>query len=176
MAIPRDDQGFAARFRAIEEQIRRLRSDIASQSTDPDDQIHDPLGNLIFGADLDAGSGILRPRLSATIVMPGLATTITATDWVEAFTLAGRRQNAAWEVRFNASCDSGTTGTVRAVIAGTDTELHAPANIADGDTLAAAWTLDLPGAWDDYLLIEIQGQRLTGAGSLRVRPYSVAGG
>jgi hypothetical protein len=176
MAVPRDKRDIGQRLKALEAAIARLRSDFAASGGEPSDQIHDPLGNLIFGADIDAGSGILKPRLSSTITTPGLSTTITATTWTEAFTLAGRRQNATWEVRFTATCDAGTTGSVRAVVAGTSTELHSPVAIADGDTLSAAWSVALPGAWDDYTLVEIQGERLTGSGNLKIRPYSVAGG
>lgn len=176
MGVPLDDRGFRERFKKIETDLARLRSDIAGASSDPDDQIHDPLGNLIFGADLDAGSGILKPRLSSTLTTPGMAVTVTSATYVEAFTIAGRRQNAAWEARFAASCQAGTTGSVRAVLAGTATELHAPVSIADGDSIAPAWSLDLPGAWDDYVVVEIQALRVTGSGNVTVRPYSVAGG
>lgn len=176
MGVPLDNRTIAQRLKTLETGLANLRATIATFGGNPDDQIHDPLGNLIFGADIDAGSGILKPRLSSSLTAPSLTTTITSTTWVEAFTLAGRRQNATWEVRFNATCDSGTTGQVRAVIAGTSTELHAAAAVPDGDTYAAAWSLALPGGWDDYILVEIQGERLTGSGNLRVRPYSVAGG
>lgn len=176
MGVPLDNRTIAQRLKALEGDMARLRAQIATFGGDPDDQIHDALGNLIFGADIDAGSGILRPRLSATPTSPSSGSTITSSTWVEAFTLAGRRQNATWEVRFQATCDSGTTGSVRAVISGTTTELHAATAIADGDSYAAAWSLALPGAWDDYVLIEIQGERTGGSGNLRVRPYSVAGG
>jgi hypothetical protein len=176
MGVPLDNRSIAQRLKNLESDLARLRQALATFGGDPDDQIHDPLGNLIFGSDVDAGSGILKPRLSSSLTTPGLTTTITSTTWVEAFTLAGRRQNATWEVRFNATCDAGTTGMVRAVLAGTSTELHAPAAVPDGDTLAGAWSLALPGAWDDYVLVEIQGERVTGSGNLRVRPYSVAGG
>lgn len=176
MGVPLDNRSIAQRMKALESDMAKLRAQLATFGGDPDDQIHDALGNLIFGADIDAGSGILKPRLSATSTTPGNSTTITSASWVEAFTLAGRRQNATWEVRFQATCDSGTTGSVRAVIAGTSTELHAATAIADGDSYAAAWSLALPGAWDDYVLIEIQGERTSGSGNLKVRPYSVAGG
>ncbi|HEY2086240.1 MAG TPA: hypothetical protein VGH54_09475 [Mycobacterium sp.] len=176
MGVPLDNRTIAQRLKALESDMARLRALLATSGGDPSTQLHDPLGNLIFGADIDAGSGILKPRLSATPTSPGAATTVTSASWVEAFTLAGRRQNATWEVRFQATCDAGTTGSVRAVISGTSTELHAPTAIADGDSYAAAWSLALPGGWDDYVLIEIQGERTGGSGNLRVRPYSVAGG
>lgn len=176
MAIPRADTTPAQRFKALEDEIRRLRSEISGASTDPDDQIYDPLGNLLVGADLDAGQGLLRPRLASTITTPNSTVTITSATWAEAFSIAGRRQNASWEVRFTASCDAGTTGSIRAVVAGTATELHAPTGIADGDSISVAWTLDLPGVWDDYVVVEIQAERLTGSGNVRVRPYSAAGG
>lgn len=176
MGVPPDTRSIGQRLKDLEAAMARLRTDISNVTFDPDDQIHDPLGNLIFAADLAAGSGILKPRLSATMSTPGFGTTVTSSAYVEAFSVAGRRQNAAWEVRFTATCDAGTTGSVRAVVAGTATELHAPVAIADGDTLSAGWSLSLPGAWDNYVIVEIQGLRATGVGNLRVRPYSVAGG
>lgn len=175
-AIPRADAGYAARLKKLEEDLRRLRSDITSAGTDPDDKITDPLGNEVVAVDLDDGQGLLKPRLSFTITTPNTGATITSASFVEAFSVVGRRQNAAVEVRFTATCAAGTTGSVHAVIGGTATELHAPVNIADGDTLTAAWTLDLPGNYDDYLVVEIQARVLTGAGAVTVRPYSAAGG
>jgi hypothetical protein len=176
MAVPRADAKMWERVKKLEEDLGRLRADLVGGGVDPDDQIHDPLGNLLVGADLDAGQGLKKPRLSFTITSPAAATVITSATYVEAFSIAGRRQNAACEVRFSASCDAGTTGSVRAVIAGTVTELHAPVPIADGDTITPAWSLNLPGIWDDYVIVEIQALRATGSGNVRVRPYSAAGG
>lgn len=176
MAVPRADISLGQRLKQLEEDLRRLRSDIAGASSDPDDKIVDPLGNEVVAVDLDDGQGLLKPRLSFTITTPNTGATITSTTWVEAFSIVGRRQNAAVEVRFTATCAAGTTGSVRAVIGGTATELHAPLAIADGDTLTAAWTIDLPGNYDDYLVVEIQCERLTGSGAITVRPYSAAGG
>lgn len=176
MPIPRQDATIGQRLKQLEDELARLRGVMADGGSDADDQITDPLGNLLFGADLDAGQGILKPRMGATITSPAAATVVTSTSWVEAFSIAGRRQNAAWEVRFAATCDAGTTGEVRAVLAGTATVLHAATPIADGDTLTGAWTLDLPGIYDDYVIVEVQAERLTGSGNIRVRPYSAAGG
>lgn len=176
MAVPRADATIAQRLKRLEEELRRVRSEIAGASSDPDDKITDPLGNEVVAVDLDDGQGMKKPRLSFTITTPNTGVTVTSTTWVEAFSVVGRRQNAAVEVRFNATCAAGTTGSVRAVIGGTATELHAPVAIADGDTLTAAWTIDLPGDYDDYLVVEIQAERLTGAGGITVRPYSAAGG
>lgn len=176
MAVPRADAKMWERVKDLEDGLRRLRADLVGGGVDPDDRILDPLGNVVVEVDLTAGQGLLRPRLSATITAPSAATTVTSATYVEAFTVAGRWQNAAWEIRFTASCDAGTTGSVRAVIAGAATELHAPVGIADGDTITPAWSLNLPGVWDDYVIVEIQAERLTGSGNVRVRPYSAAGG
>lgn len=176
MGIPRADVSVGERLKALEAELLRLRASIASTGIDPDDKIIDPLDHVVVEVDLAAGQGLLKPRLSATITGPNTGATVTSTTWVEAFSVAGRWQNAAWEIRFTATCDAGTTGSVRAIIAGTATELHAPASIADGDTLSAGWTLTLPGDWDDYVVIEIQAERLTGSGNVRIRPYSAAGG
>jgi hypothetical protein len=176
MGVPVDNRSIAQSIKALETALARLRGEIASFGGNPDDQIHDPLGNVIFAADIDAGSGILKPRLGFTISTPSQATAVTATSWVEAFTVAGYRQNATVAVRFNVTAAAGSTGSVRAVVAGTSTELHAPVTIADGDTQAMAWTLTLPGNWDTYDLVEIQAERLTGSGTITVRPYSAAGG
>ena len=62
------------------------------------------------------------------------------------------------------------------MISGTSTELVAPTPIGDGATLNAVWSLALPGAYDDQVSVEIQGLRATGAGNLKIRPYSIAGG
>jgi hypothetical protein len=175
VAVPRDDNTIAARLKIVEEKLRRLGVG-ADFATDPDDRIFDPQGELIFGADLDAGQGTLRPRLSATISTPALVVAVTSATWVEGFTVAGRQQNAAWEVRFSATCEAGTSGEVRAVLAGTSTLLHDPVAVPVGDTLTAAWTLDLPGNYDGYVVVEVQAQRTAGTGAVRVRPYSVAGG
>lgn len=111
-----------------------------------------------------------------TLTTPANQTAITSATWVEAFTLAGARKDAAWEVHFTAACAAGTTGQVRAVIAGTSTELQPPTDVGDGQTLQADWSIALPGGVDDYTVVEIQAQRVSGTGSFTVRPYSVAGG
>lgn len=176
MPIPRQDATLAQRLKAVEDEIARLRGVAGAADTDADDRIVDPAGNVVVEVDLDVGQGLKKPRLPFTITTPGNITVVTATSWVEAFTFAGYWQNAAAALRFNATTTAGTTAQVRAIIAGTATELHAPVTIADGDTASLAWSLDLPGGWDDYVVIEIQAQRVTGAGNVTVRPYSVAGG
>lgn len=176
MAVPRQDGTIGQRLKILEEEIRVLRGLIGAGSGDTNGPIVDAQGNVIFSSDLDAGQGILKPRLGATITTPNLGTTITSATWVEAFSVAGRRQNASWEVRFNVVADSGTTGQLRAVIAGTTTELHAPVAVGDGENFLVGWTLDLPADWDSYVIVEIQAERLTGSGNIRVRPYSAAGG
>lgn len=167
MGVPPDDRDPATRLKNLEDAVARLRGDLARVGFDPD-------GNPIFVADEE--TGILRPRLAATTTTPGQNTTITSASFVEGFTVAGRRQNATWEVRFTAVCDAGTTGQIRAVISGTSTELMAPVDVGDGATVSAVWVLALPGVYDDHVSVEIQGLRVGGAGNLKIRPYSVAGG
>lgn len=145
MGVPRNDTTVAQRLKALEQELGRLRSYLA-----------------ISGVD-------------ATISTPASAVTITSAVWVEAFTVAGPRLATNWVVRFNAICAVGTAGQVRAVIAGTSTVLQDAIDVADGTTLPAAWTLDPPGNFDDYTVVEIQAQRVTGSGSFTVRPYSAAG-
>lgn len=140
------DNSSLARIKQLEQELQRLRGYIA---------------NLGF---------------PGTLTTPAQQATVTASTWVEVFTLAGLRQDSAWEVRFTAACAAGTTGQVRAVVAGTSTELQAPTDVGDGQTLQADWVITLPGAVDDYTVIEIQAQRTAGTGSFTVRPYSVAGG
>jgi len=146
MGVPRNNTSPAERLKALEQELGRLRSYLAVNGVD------------------------------ATISTPGSAVAVTSATWVEAFTVAGPRLFAAWVVRFNATCAVGTTGQVRAVIAGTSTVLQDAVDVADGTTLPAAWTLDPPGNFDDYTVVEIQAQRVTGSGSITVRPYSAAGG
>lgn len=167
MGVPRDTRSLPDRVKNLEDLADRLSGDIARAGFDPD-------GNPVFVADTEAG--IYRPRLAATLTTPGQNTTITSGTYVEAFTVAGRRQNATWEVRFTAACDVGTTATIRAVISGTSTELIAPTAVGDGATDLAVWTLTLPGNFDDHVAVEIQGLRASGAGNVKIRPTSVAGG
>jgi hypothetical protein len=146
MGVPRSNTSPAERLKALEQEIGRLRSYLA-----------------VSGVD-------------ATISTPASAVTITSATWVEAFTVAGPRLATNWVIHFNAICAVGTAGQVRAVIAGTSTILFGPVDVGDGVTLPAAWTLDPPGNFDDYTVVEIQAQRVTGSGSFTVRPYSAAGG
>jgi hypothetical protein len=145
MSVPADNTSVARRLKALEQEIAQLRGYLA-----------------LTGLDV-------------TITTPAMVATITSPTWVEAFTLAGPRQAANWLVQFKAVCAAGTAGQVRAVIAGTATEVMAPVDVLDGATLDAVWTLDPPGLFDDQTLVEIQAQRTAGAGSFTIRPYSVAG-
>lgn len=146
MSVPRQTGTVAERLKSLEQELQRLRGYLA-----------------ISGVD-------------ATITTPASLVTVTSPTWVEVFTAAGPRQAGDWMLRFTAACAVGTTGQVRAVVAGTSTELMAPVDVLDGATLAAEWALSPPGDFDDYALVEIQAQRVTGAGAFTVRPYSVAGG
>lgn len=145
MSVPVDNTSIARRLKALEQEIAQLRAYLATTGLD------------------------------VTITSPASAVSVTSPTWVEAFTLAGPRQAASWVVQFRAVCAVGTAGQVRAVISGTATELMAPVDVLDGSTLDAAWTLDPPGAFDDQILVEIQAQRIAGAGSFTVRPFSVTG-
>lgn len=167
-AIPRDDDGtHAARIKKLEEQLSALsRRDVT---------LVDDNGGILLAAADAVGDGLTRPRLAATVTTPGMATAVTATTWVEAFTVAGRRQNATWEIRFTATA-TGTDGQVQAVLVADGTVLQAPVTVTTGTTFTAVWIIDLPGALDDYLEVQIQAQRLTGAGTVTVRPYGSQGG
>lgn len=167
MGVPRDTRSIGDRIKNLEDLVDKLSGDLARVGLDPE-------GNPVFVADTE--TGIYRPRLAATTTTPGQNTTITSGTYVEAFTVAGRRQNALWEVRFTSTCDVGTTGSIRAVISGTSTELVPPTAVGDGATDLAVWTLTLPGAFDDHVSIEIQGLRASGVGNFKIRPTSVAGG
>jgi hypothetical protein len=145
MTVPRRNVTVAERLKTLEQELGRLRSYLASAGVE------------------------------ATISTPANSVTVTSATWVEAFSVAGPRQLVDWVLHFEAACAIGTTGQLRAVIADTSTVLHDVVDIADGATLAATWTLDPPGDFDDYTVVEIQAQRVTGAGSFTVRPYSVAG-
>lgn len=138
------DNSTLARLKNLEQELQRLRGYIANRG------------------------------IPGTLTTPAAQVTVTSATWVEVFTLAGVRQNATWEIRFTAACAVGTTGQVRAVIAGTSTELQAPVDVLDGQTLQADWPLTVPGALDDYVVVEIQAQRVTGTGAFTVRPYSLA--
>ena len=146
MGVPVDNTGVGKRLKALEQEISRLRSFLATTGLD------------------------------VTITTPANSVTVTSPTWVEAFTAAGPRQATNWLLRFTAACAVGTTGQVRAVIAGTSTVLQGPADVLDGGSLDAAWTLDPPGDFNDYVVVQVQAQRTTGSGSFTVRPYSVAGG
>lgn len=167
MGVPPDTRDQATRLKNLEDALDRLRGDLARVGLDPE-------GNPVFVAADD--TGIYRPRLAATATTPGQVTTITSGTYVEAFTVAGRRQNATWEVRFTTACDVGTTASIRAVISGTSTELIPPTAVGDGATDAAVWVVALPGAFDDHVSIEIQALRASGAGNVKVRLTSVTGG
>lgn len=145
MSVPTDTTTVARRLKALEQEIAQLRGYLATTGLD------------------------------VTITTPASSVTVTSPTWVEAFTLAGPRQAASWLVQLKAACATGTAGQVRAVVAGTATELMAPVDVLDGSTLDAAWTLDPPGDFDDQTLVEIQAQRITGTGAFTVRPYSVSG-
>ncbi|HEY3559669.1 MAG TPA: hypothetical protein VGL05_19505 [Kribbella sp.] len=145
MSVPTDNATAARRLKALEQEIAQLRGYLATTGLD------------------------------VTITTPANTLTVTSPTWTEAFTLAGPRQATDWLVQFRATCASGTTGQVRAVISGTATELMPPVDVLDGATLDAAWTLDPPGDFDDQTLVEIQAQRTTGTGTFTVRPYSIAG-
>lgn len=145
MSVPTDDTTTARRLKAIEQEIAQIRGYLATTGLD------------------------------VTITTPAMVATVTSPTWMEAFTVAGPRQAVSWLVQFKAVCAAGTAGQVRAVLAGTATELMAPVDVLDGATLDAAWTLDPPGDFDDQTLVEIQAQRTAGAGSFTIRPYSVAG-
>lgn len=134
-----------ARRKQLEQELQRLRAYIAN------------LGN------------------PGTLTTPANQVTVTSATWVEVFTLAGLRQNSSWEIRFTATCEPGTTGQVRAIVAGTATELQVPVDVGDGQSLPADWVIPVPGAVDDYTVIEIQAQRTAGTGVFTVRPYSVVG-
>jgi len=166
MGVPRDNRDPWVRLKDLEDLVDKLRGDLARVGLDP-------AGNAVFVAD--AAAGIYRPRLAATITTPGQNTTITSGTYVEAFTVAGRRQNGMWEVRFTSTCDVGTTGSIRAVISGTSTELVPPTAVGDGATDLAVWVITLPGSFDDQVSIEIQGLRASGAGNFKIRPTSVTG-
>ena len=145
MSVPVDNTSVARRLKVLEQEIAQLRAYLATTGLD------------------------------VTITTPASVATVTSPTWVEAFTLAGPRQAANWLVQFRAACAAGTAGQVRAVVAGTATELMVPVDVLDGSTIDAAWTIDPPGTFDDQTLVEIQAQRVTGTGSFTVRPYSVTG-
>jgi hypothetical protein len=145
MSVPTDNASVARRLKALEQEISQLRAYLATTGLD------------------------------VSITSPASTVTVTSATWVEAFTLAGPRQAVTWLVQFRAVCAAGTAGQVRAVISGTTTELQTPVDVLDGATLDAAWPLDPPGDFDDQTLVEIQAQRVTGAGAFTVRPFSVAG-
>lgn len=167
MGVPRDTRSIGDRIKNLEDLVDKLGGDLARVGLDPN-------GNPVFVADTE--TGIYRPRLAATTTTPGQSTTITSGTYVEGFTVAGRRQNSTWEIRFTTACDVGTTASIRAVISGTSTELIPPTDVGDGATDAAAWVVALPGAFDDHVSIQIQGLRASGAGNVKIRPTSVAGG
>lgn len=175
MAIPTGDDSIGGRLKLLEDQYRRLALRFPDQF-DPDDQVHDAQGNLIMGSDIDAGVGLLRPRIGWSTSTPASVTTVTAMSWVEAYTLTGRKQNNRLEVRFSAvTSGAGVTGDVRAIVSGTATVLHAPVSIPSGDSISPTWVLDIPGDYDDWVLVEIQCQRTSGSGSIAVRPYGAQG-
>ena len=85
MGVPRDNRDPWVRLKDIEDRLDKVRGDLARVGLDPS-------GNSIFLADNE--TGILKPRLAATMTTPSQNITITSATYVEAFTVAGRRQNA----------------------------------------------------------------------------------
>lgn len=175
MALPTDDDSPMGRIKKLEQLVKKLMLQFP-EAFDPDDQVHDAQGNLVMGSDIDAGVGLLRPRIGWNTSTPGSVTTVTAAAWVEAYTLTGRKQNNRLEVRFAAvTSGAGVTGDVRAIVSGTATVLHAPVSIPSGDSISPTWVLDIPGDYDDWVSVEIQCQRTSGSGSIAVRPYGAQG-
>ncbi|MFC0622961.1 hypothetical protein [Kribbella deserti] len=176
MGVPTSDNSPMGRIKALEQQVKRLLLQFPDQF-DPDDQVHDAQGNLVMGSDIDAGVGLLRPRLAWSTSTPASATVVTSTTWVEAYTVTGRRQNNRLEIRLSAAASgSGVTGQVRAIIAGTATVLpDTLTEVPDGDTVTPFWVIDVPGAYDEWVSIEVQAQRTSVSGSITVRPYGAQG-
>lgn len=143
--------------------------------------MYDREQNAILGDDGVSGQGLARPYIPWHVRGKSQVetTTVTTPSWDTMYTLRSFKQHPKLHVAVEAVADASTTGNVRLYHTASSTVLAGPDAISSGATIAPTWLVDLPtpgvALHMELTEVQVQAQRVTGAGNISVRVFSAFG-